>query len=93
MFFRFVGNAFDVELFYRYEIPVVRGRDGVEGMEGRGNDLKYYCGFKPYTRETSAAGWARSSRKSMNGRLGGVGGGICVAPLEHITALPPHTKQ
>jgi len=54
IFCRFVGNAFDVELFYRYEIPAVRGRAG--GGGGRVKRPKMLLWFKPSTRETSAAG-------------------------------------
>lgn len=52
---RFVGNAFDVELFYRYEIPAVRGRGG-GGGGGRVKRPKMLLRFKPSTRKTSAAG-------------------------------------
>lgn len=53
-FCHFVGNAFDMELFYRYEIPAVRGRNGGGGE--RVKRPKMLLWFKPSTRETSAAG-------------------------------------
>lgn len=54
LFHRFDGYAFDVQLFYRYEIPAVCCRRGNKGGR-RVKRPKILLRFKPSTRETSAA--------------------------------------